>query len=75
MGQASCAEVQPDLFFSETGNHIETRLAKSVCAQCPVIEQCLEYALAYRMEFGVWGGLSSQERKSLLRKHKIPRKK
>ena len=42
------------------------RQAKAVCASCPVIENCLRWALAAREPYGVWGGLSVDERESLL---------
>ena len=40
--------------------------AKAVCATCPVVQQCLRWALAAREPYGVWGGLSTEERESLL---------
>jgi WhiB family redox-sensing transcriptional regulator len=42
--------------------------AKAVCAQCPVIQNCLRWALAAREPYGVWGGLSADERESLLQR-------
>ncbi|HZZ96356.1 MAG TPA: WhiB family transcriptional regulator [Jatrophihabitantaceae bacterium] len=42
--------------------------AKAVCAQCPVIQNCLRWALAAREPYGVWGGLSAEERESLLQR-------
>ena len=40
--------------------------AKAVCARCPVIDSCLRWALAAREPYGVWGGLSVEEREALL---------
>jgi WhiB family redox-sensing transcriptional regulator len=40
--------------------------AKAVCAGCPVVQNCLRWALAAREPYGVWGGLSTEERESLL---------
>ena len=40
--------------------------AKAVCAGCPVIENCLRWALDTREPYGVWGGLSPEGRESLL---------
>jgi len=40
--------------------------AKAVCAHCPVIDSCLRWALAAREPYGVWGGLSVEEREALL---------
>lgn len=75
MDGAACTEVAPDLFFADATNLVDTKLAKKVCVECPVKDQCLQYALENRMEYGVWGGLTVLERRSLLRKVKVPRKK
>lgn len=40
--------------------------AKAVCARCPVIENCLRWALSTREPFGVWGGLSAEDREAML---------
>jgi WhiB family redox-sensing transcriptional regulator len=42
------------------------RVAKAICADCPVVEPCLRWALATREPYGVWGGLSVEERDALL---------
>lgn len=39
--------------------------AKRVCARCPVLEPCRQYALEHFPPFGVWGGTSVVERKRL----------
>ena len=36
-----------------------------MCAGCPVVVQCLEYALAQDERFGIWGGLSERERRRI----------
>jgi WhiB family redox-sensing transcriptional regulator len=60
---ALCAQTDPEAFFPEKGG--STRDAKKVCAQCPVVAQCLEYALRTNQRFGIWGGLSERERRKL----------
>lgn len=40
--------------------------AKAICAQCPVREPCLRYALRIREPHGIWGGLNETERNELL---------
>jgi WhiB family redox-sensing transcriptional regulator len=75
MDKAACTEVAPDLFFADATNLVDTKLAKKVCGECRVKDECLQYALVNRMDYGVWGGLAVQERRSLLRKSKVPRKK
>lgn len=42
------------LFFSDELQDIAK--AKLICAQCPVLAECLEGALARREPWGVWGG-------------------
>lgn len=58
-----CAQSDPDAFYPEKGAHNTD--AKRVCKGCPVVEQCLEYALANDERFGIWGGLSERERRKL----------
>lgn len=59
--QARCLGEDPELFF-EHGREEE---AKTFCAECPVREPCLAYALRNRQDEGVWGGLTEQERARL----------
>lgn len=53
---AACRAVTnaADLFFSEDIGEIAA--AKRVCAECPVLSECLEGALDRREPCGVWGG-------------------
>jgi len=39
--------------------------ARQACAQCPVRQQCLEYAVSNRIVYGIWGGLTGPERRAL----------
>ena len=45
---------EPDLFFAESPDDV--RLAKMLCAQCPVRAECLAGALRRGEPWGVWGG-------------------
>ncbi|MFI1259063.1 WhiB family transcriptional regulator [Streptomyces netropsis] len=36
--------------------------------RCPVMEQCLQWALESRQDSGVWGGLSEDERRAMKRR-------
>ena len=68
--EAACHTLAPDLFFprGRTGSAAElAEAAKRVCASCPVAGPCLEYALATNQEYGVWGGTTEDERRSLRR--------
>jgi len=46
---------------------IGVQVAQRICADCPVSEACLQYALEERVDHGVWGGKSERERKRLRR--------
>lgn len=62
---ALCAQVGGDEWFQEKGG--STADAKAICRRCPVTEDCLQFALDHDERFGVWGGLSEQERLRLTR--------
>ena len=42
--------------------------AKAVCRTCKVIDACLKCALDTNQDYGVWGGLSEDERRALKRR-------
>lgn len=63
MSESLCAQTDPETFFPEKGG--TTRLAKRVCAACPVREECLAYAVDNQERHGIWGGLSERERRKL----------
>ena len=62
---ARCNEYDPEIFFDPRVRF--ERKAKSICGRCQVRTDCLSYALASGVEFGVWGGLNGKERRALLR--------
>lgn len=66
-----CRTRSPELFFhpdGERGSVKRAREARAValCEQCPVIEQCRNHALSVPEPYGVWGGLTEEEREELL---------
>lgn len=65
----SCRGVDPDLFFPERG--ASTKEAKEICRGCSVREECLDYALRNNEKFGVWGGMSERERRSIRRQLRL----
>lgn len=46
---------------------VREQRAKAVCAACPVTSECLESAMASDERYGVWGGLTFDERISFKR--------
>ena len=78
MADAECRDAEPDLFYgadpgwgqiTETVAERRVRVAqaKAVCAQCPVKNACLDYAMATPEHEGLWGGLTDAERKAMRR--------
>ena len=69
--QGACRSADSSLFFHPDKVRGSTRrrreeAANQVCAGCPVLERCRQFALASRVQFGVWGGLSEAEREEIL---------
>lgn len=61
---ALCAEVDPERWYPTVGG--STRRAVKVCATCPLIDECLDYALHHEDGlWGVWGGTSERQRRRL----------
>lgn len=62
---AACRTVQnaSELFFSD--EFADIRAAKLICAECPVMAQCLEEAFDRGEPCGVWGGQLFEDGKIL----------
>jgi WhiB family redox-sensing transcriptional regulator len=71
MSRGKCKEVAPDIFFPSDGMGV--LVAQRICAECPVAEACLEYALDNHIDHGVWGGCSERERRRILRRRRVSR--
>ena len=71
LSAAACRSTDPDLFFpvsSAEAAEREIAEAQAVCARCPVQAPCREFALRTRQQYGIWGGMTEQERGQLLRR-------
>lgn len=66
--EAACRGLDPELFYAEGGAAVAK--AKALCADCPVRQRCLEWAVR-REEFGVWGGTTARERAALRRQRGV----
>jgi len=67
----------PDLFFSPDTEYdkrgaTDYTHAKMLCAKCPIIEVCLNYALENNFTEGVWGGLTPAERRRMRQARVLP---
>ena len=66
MTDALCAQIGAAPWFPEDGQN--SRLAKRLCATCPVLTECGDYAATMRDQpEGVWAGKTRRERLRLRR--------
>lgn len=68
MIDGSCRNYPPAAFFPSDGVGVDA--ARRICFDCKVQEPCLEYALANRIDHGVWGGCSERERRRILKRRR-----
>src|SRR5690606_7721797 len=61
----ACYGTDTNVFFPQRGDPVKKQ--KAACARCPVVDECLEYALIRSEKFGIWGGLSERQRRSIRR--------
>jgi WhiB family redox-sensing transcriptional regulator len=70
----ACASVGGDFWFPEKSdgsmNSVEMLMAKSICKSCLHRTECAEWGI-YRERFGIWGGLTEFERRSIRRQQDI----
>ena len=70
---AACQDKDTTMFFpvghTQKARRLE-RMAKLICANCPVRTECLEFALGTMQNDGVWGGLNEDDRRSLRRQRR-----
>lgn len=65
---AVCRDVDPDLFFpvgTDGPALLQIIEAKAMCRRCPVVSQCLDWALTHGENDGVWGGMTADARRAL----------
>jgi len=76
MSYGACRDSDPDLFFGvdpgfgcygelKAERVAREKAAKAVCADCPVQDLCLKFAMAAPEQDGVWGGLTDKERRRM----------
>ena len=70
--QAACRGMDGEWFFPPDREQAKARTsriskAKAVCAHCPALIPCRDFALDNGEPFGVWGGLSEDDRERVTR--------
>jgi len=68
---AACRELPTEMFFYTDGERGPRRknrenAAKAICASCPVLQACRKQALALAEPYGIWGGLTEEDRLTIL---------
>lgn len=75
--QAECkGSIYTDLFYTveEQRSILQyeyINALRSICARCPIWAECLSYAIKNE-QYGVWGGMTSVERVSMLDRKRYP---
>ncbi|MBA2414525.1 MAG: WhiB family transcriptional regulator [Geodermatophilaceae bacterium] len=74
--RGACRGRDTVLFFHPDGERGTARArrqeaAKAVCATCPVLDACRHHALAVHEPYGVWGGMSEEERSRQLAEARV----
>ena len=64
--KARCRASDPDELFVQGAAQ---RRAVVICRHCPVMQQCGADALDNKVEFGIWGGMTERQRRTLLKRH------
>ena len=66
MVRAECRHHDPELWFPVSKSDKCVGRARNICkGLCPVMDECLTYALRYDQWNGMWGGLTEIERRHL----------
>jgi len=64
MTKAACIGEPRELFFPGPGQDgiRKTKKAKQICRTCPVVNDCIVYAMSFspRSLIGIWGGTTER---------------
>jgi len=70
--KSACRGAKPQRFYPEDWEVWDEDAIEAVkeefCNQCPVREECLDFAIGTREIEGMWGGMTHSERKSHIRR-------
>lgn len=69
MAKGLCRQGDPDLWMSTRAR--DQREAQAIClTPCPVRQKCFAYAIERREPFGIWGGSTERQRRSIYRRQR-----
>ena len=68
--EAPCQSTDPETFFTDPTETEKIVLAKTFCDRCQPVNKhaCLSFALTNKVKYGIWGGLTPDERQTLIRR-------
>lgn len=64
---AACRGREDVDFFPTPDDDAGIARARAVCAGCPVVDDCLAFAIETNQSEGIWGGMTAAERVPLRR--------
>jgi WhiB family redox-sensing transcriptional regulator len=68
LSQGACHGIDPDVFVPASPS-ADVSEAKAVCARCPVVNNCLDWAFQIGDDWAVLGGTTPAERRTMRRRH------
>lgn len=63
-GDPVCAQTDPDEWFPDAGG--SANKVKAMCNDCPLINECLEFAIQNGEQWGIWGGETYRKRRKIM---------
>jgi WhiB family transcriptional regulator, redox-sensing transcriptional regulator len=71
---AECRTSEKSVFFGSSSPEerpaytlSSIRKARTICAACPVFNECLSHAIKQREDYGLWAGTTMRQRRELFR--------
>jgi WhiB family redox-sensing transcriptional regulator len=72
--RAACRGVDPEMFFPKQGaNQHQIAKCKAICGACPVRAECLNEALSNFEAWGIFGGMTRDERREEAKRRGLTR--
>ncbi len=70
--RAACAGCDVEAFYEEKAGVAKPLniVLRKICAECPIINECAEFAIKHEMH-GFWGGLSPSDRVEIRKRRKL----
>ena len=71
--RAACRDADPELFFPASDDYTaaavaaQVAVARRVCLSCPVRIECLSWAVEVSEDYGLWAGMTPDERRAIRR--------